>query len=100
MFFRSSRSATARKGISYLENGIVIIISPRIELPPSKFNGFAQGLRDMDYFNGHEVLPSTNTTHPRFEKLPPYTTWTCLGRNQRVGEDGIIECKEEMLFDN
>ena len=64
--------ATARKGISFLENGIVIILSPRIESPPSKFNGFAQGLRDMDYFNGHEVLLSTNTTHPHFEKLSAY----------------------------
>ncbi|KAE8037919.1 hypothetical protein FH972_010469 [Carpinus fangiana] len=54
----------------------------------------------MDYFNDHEVLLSTNTTHPRFEKLPPYTTWTCLGRNQRVGEDDITERAEEMLFDN
>jgi hypothetical protein len=93
-------SATARKGISFLENGIVIILSPRIESPPSKFNGFAQGLRDMDYFNGHEVLLSTNTSHPRFEKLPPYTTWTYLGRNQRMDEDDITECEEEMLFDN
>ena len=46
-----------RKGISFLENGIVIILSPRIESPPSKFNGFAQGLGDMDYFNGHQRIP-------------------------------------------
>jgi hypothetical protein len=71
---------TSRKEASSAENGVVKILSSRIERPLCKFNGFAQGLGDKDYFNGHEVVLSTSTKLPHVERLPPYTTWIFLDR--------------------
>lgn len=70
-------STTSRKEVSFTENGVVKILSSRIERPLSKFIGLPQGLGDKDYF-GHEVVLSTSTKLPNVERLPPYTTWIFL----------------------
>lgn len=60
------------------------MLSSRTERPLYMFNGFAQGVGDKDYINGHEVVLSTNTKLPYVEKLPPYTTWIFLDRYEEV----------------
>ena len=67
-----------------MENGVDKMLSSRTERPLYMFNGFAHGVGDKDYINGHEVVLSTNTKLPYVEKLPPYTTWIFLDRYEEV----------------
>lgn len=61
------------------------LLSSRIEIPLSKYSGFAQGSSgDRDYVNGHEVVCSTSIKLPYIEKIPPYTTWIFLDRYDKL----------------
>lgn len=91
-------STTSRKEVSFTENGVVKILSSRIERPLSKFIGLPQGLGDKDYF-GHEVVLSTSTKLPNVERLPPYTTWIFLDRNQRMADDQSVVGKRRIYYD-
>ncbi|EOX95268.1 Enhancer of zeste, ezh, putative isoform 2 [Theobroma cacao] len=93
-------SATScRNVICVEENGFGKVLSSRIEIPLCKYSGFAQGSGDRDYATGHEVQSSTNAKLPYIEKLPPYTTWIFLDKNQRMAEDQSVVGRRRIYYD-
>ncbi|XVF72747.1 hypothetical protein PTKIN_Ptkin12aG0145200 [Pterospermum kingtungense] len=81
------------------ENGFGKMLSLRIEIPLCKYTGFAQGSGDKDYASGHEVIYSTSAKLPYIEKLPPYTTWIFLDKNQRMAEDQSVVGRRRIYYD-
>ncbi|XVF80679.1 hypothetical protein PTKIN_Ptkin15bG0093800 [Pterospermum kingtungense] len=93
-------SATSHRNVLCMEeNGFGNMLSSRIQIPLCKYNGFAQGSGDRDHANGHEVVPSTNAKLPYIEKLPPYTTWIFLDKNQRMAEDQSVVGRRRIYYD-
>ncbi|KAG6704134.1 hypothetical protein I3842_07G120900 [Carya illinoinensis] len=90
---------TSRKEVSLTENGVGKMLSSRAERPFCKFNGLAQGFGDKDHINSHEVVLSTSTKLPHVEKLPPYTTWIFLDRNQRMAEDQSVVGRRRIYYE-
>ncbi|GAV83620.1 SET domain-containing protein [Cephalotus follicularis] len=83
-----------------LDNRSDRLFSSRIEIPLCTFSGFAQGSGDKDYVNGHEVVSSTSSIKlPYVEKIPPYTTWIFLDRNQRMAEDQSVVGRRRIYYD-
>ncbi|KAG6749786.1 hypothetical protein POTOM_046855 [Populus tomentosa] len=81
------------------QNGVSKMISLRIGAPLCKYGGFAQGSADRDLINGHEVAVSTSTKLPFVEKIPPYTTWIFLDKNQRMAEDQSVVGRRRIYYD-
>ncbi|XWS46553.1 hypothetical protein CRYUN_Cryun14cG0077700 [Craigia yunnanensis] len=93
-------SATSIRNLLCVEeNGFGKMLSARIEIPLCKYTGFAQDSGDRDYANGHEVVSSTNAKLPYIEKLPPYTTWIFLDKNQRMAEDQSVVGRRRIYYD-
>ncbi|KAI7984406.1 Histone-lysine N-methyltransferase EZA1 [Camellia lanceoleosa] len=80
-------------------NGQGKMLSSRIKTPPCKFSGFAQGSGDKDYTIIHEVVFSTSVKLPHIDKIPPYTTWIFLDRNQRMAEDQSVVGRRRIYYD-
>ncbi|XVE77538.1 hypothetical protein DITRI_Ditri13aG0071200 [Diplodiscus trichospermus] len=80
------------------ENGFGNLLSARMEIPLCKYSGFARS-GDRDCANGHEVVSSTITKLPYIEKLPPYTTWIFLDKNQRMAEDQSVVGRRRIYYD-
>ncbi|CAN1157847.1 Histone-lysine N-methyltransferase EZA1 [Linum perenne] len=78
--------------------GVSTAISARIRDPLCVYNGFVQGTGDRDNGNGQEVH-WTNTELPSAEKIPPYTTWTFLDRNQKMTEDQSVVGRRRIYYD-
>ncbi|KAJ7008173.1 LOW QUALITY PROTEIN: histone-lysine N-methyltransferase EZA1 isoform X3 [Populus alba x Populus x berolinensis] len=91
------RLATSRTFMG--QNGISKMISLRIGTPLCKYGGFAQGSGDKDVINGHEVAATTGTKLPFVEKIPPYTTWIFLDKNQRMAEDQSVVGRRRIYYD-
>ncbi|XP_061962021.1 histone-lysine N-methyltransferase EZA1-like isoform X2 [Populus nigra] len=91
------RLATSRTFVG--QNGVSKMISLRIGAPLCKYGGFAQGSGDRDLINGHEVAVSTSTKLPFVEKIPPYTTWIFLDKNQRMAEDQSVVGRRRIYYD-
>ncbi|XP_031260080.1 histone-lysine N-methyltransferase EZA1-like [Pistacia vera] len=86
-------SATSRNNIIFTqENGFG-------NMPLCKYSGFTQGLGDKEYANCHEVVFSTSTKLPYMEKIPPYTTWIFLDKNQRMAEDQSVVGRRRIYYD-
>ncbi|CAK7348431.1 unnamed protein product [Dovyalis caffra] len=81
------------------QNGIAKMISLRIGTPLCKYDGLAQGSGDKDLINGHEVVVSASTKLPFVEKIPPYTTWIFLDKNQRMAEDQSVVGRRRIYYD-
>ncbi|GKV40499.1 hypothetical protein SLEP1_g48139 [Rubroshorea leprosula] len=67
--------------------------------PLCKYAAFSQGSVDKDSANTHEVVPSTSVKLMFIEKLPPYTTWIFLDRNQRMAEDQSVVGRRRIYYD-
>ncbi|XP_024450558.1 histone-lysine N-methyltransferase EZA1 isoform X6 [Populus trichocarpa] len=91
------RLATSRTFMG--QNGVSKMISLRIGTPLCKYGGFAQGSGDKDVINGHEVAATTGTKLPFVEKIPPYTTWIFLDKNQRMAEDQSVVGRRRIYYD-
>ncbi|XP_057995391.1 histone-lysine N-methyltransferase EZA1 isoform X2 [Hevea brasiliensis] len=93
-------SATSRRNaLSMGQTGVAKMNFSRIGTPLCKYSGFAHGSGDKDYINGHEVIPSTSARLPFIEKIPPYTTWIFLDRNQRMAEDQSVVGRRQIYYD-
>ncbi|CAN1308182.1 Histone-lysine N-methyltransferase EZA1 [Linum perenne] len=77
--------------------GVATAISARIRDPLWVYNGFVQGTGDRDNGNGQEGH-WTNTELPSAEKIPPYTTWTFLDRNQKMTEDQSVIGRRRIYY--
>ncbi|XP_031403738.1 histone-lysine N-methyltransferase EZA1 isoform X2 [Punica granatum] len=107
-FVRESVERNGKKVQSYAcqlllaasrNGGIARSLSTRIDDPLCKYVGLAQGLGDKDGIGSHEVVPSKNIKLPYVEKLPPYTAWIFLDRNQRMAEDQSVVGRRRIYYD-
>ncbi|KAM1169700.1 hypothetical protein ACFX19_031979 [Malus domestica] len=75
------------------------LFSSRIEQPLCKISGFAQGYGEKNWIENQEVLFSSSTKLPLVDKIPPYTTWIFLDRNQRMAEDQSVVGRRRIYYD-
>ncbi|XP_048134678.1 histone-lysine N-methyltransferase EZA1 isoform X6 [Rhodamnia argentea] len=80
-------------------DGFSNILLSRIENPLGKFSAYVQGSGDKDGIYGHELSSLVGTKLPYTEKLPPYTTWIFLDRNQRMAEDQSVVGRRRIYYD-
>ncbi|CAK9145221.1 unnamed protein product [Ilex paraguariensis] len=93
-------AATSRHDVPYVENvSLGKLLCSRIENPLCKISSLAQGSGDKDYASCEEVVCSTSAKLPPVEKIPPYTTWIFLDRNQRMAEDQSVVGRRRIYYD-
>ncbi|XP_058008581.1 histone-lysine N-methyltransferase EZA1 isoform X1 [Hevea brasiliensis] len=94
-------SAAASRGNALFmgQTGVAKMKISRIGSPLCQYSGFAHGSGDKDYIIGHEVVPSTSIKVPFIEKIPPYTAWMFLDRNQRMAEDQSVVGRRRIYYD-
>ncbi|KAK7392234.1 hypothetical protein VNO78_20665 [Psophocarpus tetragonolobus] len=92
-------SAVSARGSSQTqENRKTPILSSRIDHPLFKFSGFSPVSGDKDYSN-QDVLSATSIKIPYIDRLPPYTSWIFLDRNQRMAEDQSVVGRRRIYYD-
>lgn len=92
-------SAISTRGSSQTEeNRKIPILSLRIERPLCKFNGFSPVSGDKDHSH-QDALSATSIKIPCIERLPPYTSWIFLERNQRMAEDQSVVGRRRIYYD-
>ncbi|XP_027936536.1 histone-lysine N-methyltransferase EZA1-like isoform X2 [Vigna unguiculata] len=89
--------AISTRGSSQEENRKTPILS-RIDRPLCKFSGFSPVSGDKDHSN-QDVLSATSIKIPYIERLPPYTSWIFLDRNQRMAEDQSVVGRRRIYYD-
>ncbi|CAN8308734.1 unnamed protein product [Cochlearia groenlandica] len=87
-------AATSRDGDGNSDD----MFSSRMEKPLCKLNGFANGFGDRDY------VPTKEATSPsvkllKAERIPTYTTWIFLDRNQRMAEDQSVVGRRQIYYE-
>ncbi|XP_031100581.1 histone-lysine N-methyltransferase EZA1 [Ipomoea triloba] len=80
-------------------NGLGKMLSSRIENPLCKVSGLIQESGERDCASGQEVVTVTTAKLPFVDKLPPYTTWIFLDRNQRMAEDQSVVGRRRIYYD-
>nr|GMD19934.1 histone-lysine N-methyltransferase EZA1 isoform X1 [Ipomoea batatas]GMD77081.1 histone-lysine N-methyltransferase EZA1 isoform X1 [Ipomoea batatas] len=80
-------------------NGLGKMLSSRIENPLCKVSGLIQESGERDCASGQEVVSVTTAKLPFVDKLPPYTTWIFLDRNQRMAEDQSVVGRRRIYYD-
>ncbi|XP_074344804.1 histone-lysine N-methyltransferase EZA1 isoform X2 [Apium graveolens] len=75
------------------------MLNERMENPLHIYDGFAQGLGDKDIFSCHDATYLTSAKLPLVEKIPSYTTWIFLDRNQRMAEDQSVVGRRRIYYD-
>ncbi|XP_057427245.1 histone-lysine N-methyltransferase EZA1-like isoform X3 [Lotus japonicus] len=80
------------------ENRTHSLLSSRIGHPLCKLNGFSQASGDKDY-NNQDVSSATSIKIPHIERLPPYTSWIFLDKNQRMAEDQSVVGRRRIYYD-
>ncbi|XP_010259294.1 PREDICTED: histone-lysine N-methyltransferase EZ3 isoform X2 [Nelumbo nucifera] len=94
------QSAALKKDFYFMEhNGSKDMLSFRAENALCKFSGSAQGSGERDCINDEEILSSTAIRLPLIEKIPPYTTWIFLDKNQRMAEDQSVLGRRQIYYD-
>ncbi|KAB2605088.1 histone-lysine N-methyltransferase EZA1-like [Pyrus ussuriensis x Pyrus communis] len=95
-------SETARANLNALSserNRSFKLFSSRIEQPLCRISGFVRGCGEKDWIENQEVLFSSSTKLPLADKIPPYTTWIFLDRNQRMAEDQSVVGRRRIYYD-
>ncbi|OIW12996.1 hypothetical protein TanjilG_15445 [Lupinus angustifolius] len=80
------------------ENRSIPLLSSRIDHPLCKVSGSSQGSGDNDH-NNQDILATTSIKIPYIERLPPYTSWIFLDRNQRMAEDQSVVGRRRIYYD-
>ncbi|KAJ0265111.1 Histone-lysine N-methyltransferase EZA1 [Hirschfeldia incana] len=70
-----------------------------MEKPLCKLNGFTHGVGDRDYVPTKDVVVSGSVRLPVADRIPPYTTWIFLDRNQRMVEDQSVVGRRQIYYD-
>ncbi|XP_068493485.1 histone-lysine N-methyltransferase EZA1-like isoform X1 [Phaseolus vulgaris] len=91
-------SAMSTRGSSQTEGDRKTPILSRIDRPLCKFSGFSPVSVDKDHSN-QDVLSATSIKIPYIERLPPYTSWIFLDRNQRMAEDQSVVGRRRIYYD-
>ncbi|XP_021768738.1 histone-lysine N-methyltransferase EZA1 [Chenopodium quinoa] len=74
---------------------------PRLgnETSLSMMNGYLLDSADKGFVNVHEVISTKSIKLPRIQRIPTYTTWVFLDRNQRMVEDQSIVGRRRIYYD-
>ncbi|KAK7269605.1 hypothetical protein RIF29_22338 [Crotalaria pallida] len=92
-------SATSRQDSPQTEESRTIpLLSSRIDHPLCKFSGSSQGSGDNDH-SIQDILATASIKIPHIERLPPYTSWIFLDRNQRMAEDQSVVGRRRIYYD-
>lgn len=75
-------------------------LSSRMSNPVAKFNGCVHGLGSGDKDYVHSSLVSSTLKLRSAQKIPPYTSWIFLDRNQRMAEDQSVVGRRRIYYDN
>ncbi|KAL7151076.1 hypothetical protein ABFS83_04G006900 [Erythranthe nasuta] len=75
------------------------LLSLRMNYPLCKLSGHIQGSTDRDDANGEEVVFPTTAKLPLIERIPSYTTWMFLDRNQRMADDQSVVGRRRIYYD-
>ncbi|GER44359.1 ATP-dependent Clp protease proteolytic subunit [Striga asiatica] len=67
--------------------------------PLCKVQGRMQGHVDRDDADSEEVLFPMTARLPLVERIPPYTTWIFLDRNQRMADDQSVVGRRRIYYD-
>ncbi|WZZ84291.1 hypothetical protein YC2023_112870 [Brassica napus] len=74
------------------------VFCTRMGKPLCKLTGFPHGVAERDYVPTKDVL-SGSVRLPSAERIPPYTTWIFLDRNQRMVEDQSVVGRRQIYYD-
>ncbi|KAG2278939.1 hypothetical protein Bca52824_061494 [Brassica carinata] len=74
------------------------VFCTRMEKPLCKLTGFPHGVAERDYVPTKDVV-SGSVRLPSAERIPPYTTWIFLDRNQRMVEDQSVVGRRQIYYD-
>ncbi|KAL5135806.1 Histone-lysine N-methyltransferase EZ3 [Glycine soja] len=77
----------------------VNMLSSRIGKPLSKFNGFPKDMIEKDRINNADLSLTKTIRIPKKEKIPPYTSWVYVVRNERMAKDQTVLGKYQMYYD-
>ncbi|KFK30781.1 swinger [Arabis alpina] len=91
-------SPVLSRRITVGDNGNCDRFSSRMEKPLCKLNGFTHGVGDRDYVPTRDAI-SASVKLPCAERIPPYTTWIFLDRNQRMVEDQSVVGRRQIYYD-
>ncbi|KAL1543964.1 [histone H3]-lysine(4) N-trimethyltransferase [Salvia divinorum] len=75
------------------------LLSLRMNYPLCKVSGLVQESEDRDGDNSEEVVFSTTAKLPLVERIPSYTTWIFLDRNQRMADDQSVLGRRRIYYD-
>ncbi|CAA0831987.1 Histone-lysine N-methyltransferase EZA1 [Striga hermonthica] len=67
--------------------------------PLCKVQGHMQGHVDRDDADSEEVLFPMTARLPLVERIPPYTTWIFLDRNQRMADNQSVVGRRRIYYD-
>ncbi|RID43252.1 hypothetical protein BRARA_I00121 [Brassica rapa] len=74
------------------------VFCSRMEKPLCKLTGFPHGVAERDYVPTKDVV-SGSVRLPNADRIPPYTTWIFLDRNQRMVEDQSVVGRRQIYYD-
>ncbi|KAG6432706.1 hypothetical protein SASPL_104291 [Salvia splendens] len=75
------------------------LLSLRMNYPLCKVSGLVQECEDRDGDNSEEVVFSRTAKLPLVERIPSYTTWIFLDRNQRMADDQSVLGRRRIYYD-
>ncbi|KAM7275245.1 hypothetical protein ACFE04_017111 [Oxalis oulophora] len=90
-----SSTATSSRSEENVSNKLL----SRIQSPLAKFCGYSSGLGDKYWENGHDVGSAYGIKLPGVERLPPFTTWIFLDKNQKMAEDQSVIGRKRIYYD-
>ncbi|KAI3773206.1 hypothetical protein L6452_04410 [Arctium lappa] len=85
-------------GSAKANGGVGKMLSSRIKNPLSILTGPGQASGD-DNSSTQEVAISISAKLPVVDKIPPYTTWIFLDRNQRMADDQSVVGRRRIYYD-
>ncbi|XP_051141801.1 histone-lysine N-methyltransferase EZA1 isoform X2 [Andrographis paniculata] len=91
--------AASRYECSTVASGSGNFLSLRMNYPLCKVSGLIQGSSDRENLDNEEVVFSTTAKLPHVERIPPYTTWIFLDRNQRMADDQSVVGRRRIYYD-
>ncbi|XP_041989429.1 histone-lysine N-methyltransferase EZA1-like isoform X2 [Salvia splendens] len=75
------------------------LLSLRMNYPLCKVSGLVHECEDRDGDNSEEVVFSRTAKLPLVERIPSYTTWIFLDRNQRMADDQSVLGRRRIYYD-
>ncbi|KAI5430182.1 hypothetical protein KIW84_034674 [Lathyrus oleraceus] len=92
-------AAVSRNTSLQTEEANAKMLSSRIGNPISKFSGFRQGLGRREQIQNQDVSFEKSFKLPYTEKIPTYTFWLNLARNERMTKDQSFAARRNIYYD-